>query len=133
MFDWLFLLVGLAVLAFPVVTIVALKNVIDLRKLVLQLDLRLSTLEHDLLPRVGRPAPPTPAAPESPVAVEPSASAVVSPQSPPTSVPLTSPTPTAASLQPSVGFEERFGTRWVVWVGGVALALGGIFLVRYTV
>ncbi len=29
--------------------------------------------------------------------------------------------------------EERFGTRWVVWVGGVALALGGIFLVRYSI
>ena len=33
----------------------------------------------------------------------------------------------------SIGFEERFGTRWVVWVGGIALALGGIFLVRYTI
>ena len=29
--------------------------------------------------------------------------------------------------------EERFGTQWVVWIGGLALALGGIFLVRYTV
>jgi len=29
--------------------------------------------------------------------------------------------------------EERFGTRWAVWVGGVALALGGIFLVQYTI
>src|SRR6266851_4275451 len=30
-------------------------------------------------------------------------------------------------------FEERFGTRWAVWVGGVALALGGIFLVQYSI
>jgi uncharacterized membrane protein len=30
-------------------------------------------------------------------------------------------------------FERRFGTQWVVWVGGLALALGGIFLVRYTI
>ena len=29
--------------------------------------------------------------------------------------------------------EERFGTQWVVWIGGLALALGAIFLVRYTV
>ncbi|HEX2082749.1 MAG TPA: DUF2339 domain-containing protein, partial [Xanthomonadaceae bacterium] len=29
--------------------------------------------------------------------------------------------------------EERLGTRWVVWVGGVALALGAIFLVRYSI
>ena len=31
------------------------------------------------------------------------------------------------------GFEERIGTRWVVWVGGLALALGGFFLVRYSI
>ncbi len=30
-------------------------------------------------------------------------------------------------------FEERFGTRWAVWVGGIALALGGIFLVQYSI
>jgi uncharacterized membrane protein len=30
-------------------------------------------------------------------------------------------------------FEKRFGTQWVVWVGGLALALGGIFLVRYSI
>ena len=32
-----------------------------------------------------------------------------------------------------MSFEERFGTQWVVWVGGLALALGGIFLVRYSI
>jgi uncharacterized membrane protein len=31
------------------------------------------------------------------------------------------------------GFEEALGSRWAVWVGGVALALGGIFLVRYSI
>ncbi|MHA1546123.1 MAG: DUF2339 domain-containing protein [Alphaproteobacteria bacterium] len=35
--------------------------------------------------------------------------------------------------QPSVGLEESLGTKWVVWLGGVALALGGIFLVRYSI
>ena len=29
--------------------------------------------------------------------------------------------------------EERLGTRWAVWIGGFALALGGIFLVRYSI
>ena len=29
--------------------------------------------------------------------------------------------------------ERSFGTQWVVWIGGVALALGGIFLVRYSI
>jgi uncharacterized membrane protein len=35
--------------------------------------------------------------------------------------------------QPEPGFEERIGTRWVVWVGGLTLALGGFFMVRYTI
>ncbi|MCP4637428.1 MAG: DUF2339 domain-containing protein, partial [Methyloversatilis sp.] len=37
----------------------------------------------------------------------------------------------AASSGP--GFEERIGTRWVVWVGGLTLALGGVFLVKYSI
>jgi uncharacterized membrane protein len=42
----------------------------------------------------------------------------------------------AASLQPPAHpatFEERLGTRWTVWVGGVALALGGVLLARYSI
>jgi uncharacterized membrane protein len=35
--------------------------------------------------------------------------------------------------QSSPGFEERIGTRWVVWVGGLTLALGGFFMVRYSI
>ena len=31
------------------------------------------------------------------------------------------------------GIEERLGTRWVVWIGGLTLALGGVFLVRYSI
>ena len=31
------------------------------------------------------------------------------------------------------GREERLGTRWAVWVGGLALALGGLLLVRYSI
>ncbi|ABD05821.1 conserved hypothetical protein [Rhodopseudomonas palustris HaA2] len=39
--------------------------------------------------------------------------------------------PAAPSAKP--GFEERIGTRWVVWVGGLTLALGGFFMVRYSI
>jgi uncharacterized membrane protein len=35
--------------------------------------------------------------------------------------------------EPGPGFEERIGTRWVVWVGGLTLALGGFFMVRYSI
>jgi len=34
---------------------------------------------------------------------------------------------------PPPGFEERLGTRWVVWIGGLTLALGGFFMVRYSI
>ncbi|MEI2385376.1 DUF2339 domain-containing protein [Breoghania sp. JC706] len=30
-------------------------------------------------------------------------------------------------------FEMRFGANWTVWIGGLALVLGGIFLVRYSI
>ena len=35
--------------------------------------------------------------------------------------------------QAEPGFEERIGTRWVVWIGGLTLALGGFFMVRYSI
>jgi uncharacterized membrane protein len=39
----------------------------------------------------------------------------------------------APPLPAGESLEERFGTRWVVWVGGIALALGGVFLVKYSI
>ena len=36
-------------------------------------------------------------------------------------------TPKSASL------EESFGTKWTVWIGGIAFALGGIFMVRHSI
>ena len=39
--------------------------------------------------------------------------------------------PELPAIEPS--FEERFGTRWAVRIGGLALALGGIFLARYAI
>jgi uncharacterized membrane protein len=39
----------------------------------------------------------------------------------------------AAEESTSTTLEKKFGTQWVVWIGGLALALGGIFLVRYTI
>ncbi len=34
---------------------------------------------------------------------------------------------------PRRDIEETIGSRWAVWVGGVALAFGGLFLVRYSI
>lgn len=41
--------------------------------------------------------------------------------------------PVDASGKKEADIETALGTRWAVWVGGVALALGGLFLVRYTI
>lgn len=45
------------------------------------------------------------------------------------------PTP-AAAVRPAAAradIETALGTRWAVWVGGIALALGGVFLIRYSI
>jgi len=39
----------------------------------------------------------------------------------------------AAPVQAKESFESRIGARWAVWVGGIALALGGIFMVKYSI
>ena len=36
------------------------------------------------------------------------------------------------SATPEPSMEERLTSRWFVWLGGVALALGGLFLVKYS-
>jgi uncharacterized membrane protein len=54
--------------------------------------------------------------------------ATIPPASPPRIPDISAPAPQAGP-----GFEERIGTRWVVWVGGLTLALGGFFLVRYSI
>lgn len=44
------------------------------------------------------------------------------------------PIPAAAAAATSgARIEERIGTRWVVWLGGLTLALGGFFMVRYSI
>src|SRR4051812_3867559 len=58
----------------------------------------------------------------------PQETATIPPASPPRISDIPAPTPQARP-----GFEERIGTRWVVWVGGLTLALGGFFLVRYSI
>jgi uncharacterized membrane protein len=147
MFEFLITLAVLMVLAFPVVAIIALVRSIELRRLVFGLDARLRALEQGVAPgrTIAAPAaPPRAAAPSAPsppppprVAPEPAPAAsppAAPPQPPAASVPPARPTAAAPPPSPApISFEERFGTRWVVWVGGVALALGGIFLVRYTI
>ena len=64
------------------------------------------------------------------VAGEGAAAAPGSPETP-ASQPVRPTSPASQPVRPTV--ETALGTRWAVWVGGLALALGGIFLVRYTI
>ena len=136
--DWIIILV-LLVLAVPVIAIVALVRTVSLRDTLVRLEARIGTLERSLAsgrePRESQP--PQAAAPASspspaPVFRQPIAPPPTLPLPPAASDPVTPP-PAPLPQPQQIGFEERFGTRWVVWVGGVALALGGIFLVRYTI
>jgi uncharacterized membrane protein len=95
---------------------------------------RLGALEA-AAPRVAAP-PPVPAYETSiaPLAADEVSTetteeaATIPPPSPPPTPDIPAPAPQAGP-----GFEERIGTRWVVWVGGLTLALGGFFLVRYSI
>ncbi len=73
---------------------------------------------------------PVPEAMSPPVPIE----TAISPREAPPAAPNETPIPTPPPLSPTeTSFEERFGTRWVVWLGGLTLALGGFFMVRYSI
>jgi uncharacterized membrane protein len=140
MFDGLVIIVLIA-LAFPVIAIVALVQASSLGGVVRRLEQRVAALERAVAASGAAAAAPPPAAALAPTPPPAPAIAPAEPTVPPpvpasappvSSVPGTPPS-APSPRRPQIGFEERFGTRWVVWVGGVALALGGIFLVRYTI
>ncbi|MFM1814735.1 MAG: hypothetical protein RLZ98_1430 [Pseudomonadota bacterium] len=68
----------------------------------------------------------TPAAP-----VEPPPATAVPPIVPPSSPPSPPDAPPPSNSEP--GLEERLGTKWAVYVGGIAITLGGIFLVKHAI
>jgi uncharacterized membrane protein len=93
------------------------------------------------------PAPVQAEAPATTAAEPPPLAPKAEPTPPPPVVEPVSPPPLAARAEADTppplrapaldirepGFEERLGTRWVVWIGGLALALGGFFMVRYSI
>ncbi|MCK9908949.1 DUF2339 domain-containing protein [Microbacteriaceae bacterium K1510] len=123
----------LLVLAFPAISIVALVMTLNAREEVRALQRRVAVLEAGP-PAAAAPAPTEPAVVPEPSAVSeeetPVAPVAPEPTLEPTPVP---PTATPAAAPATTTLEEKFGTQWVVWVGGIALALGGIFLVRYSI
>ncbi|QFU15864.1 DUF2339 domain-containing protein [Microvirga thermotolerans] len=134
------LLLVLLALAFPVSAVAGLVLAIRARRSIALLTLRLERLEDALragsVPVVS-PAPAAPsAAPEQeeagpePAPREPEPP---EPEAPRASVPGIAAAPPVAPSSGGRDLEARLGTRWAVWVGGLALALGGLFLVRYSI
>ncbi|HEY6257984.1 MAG TPA: DUF2339 domain-containing protein [Xanthobacteraceae bacterium] len=135
--ESLITLLIILLLAVPIAAIVGVVMAIGTRDRLRGLERRLALIERRIdgsAAAGAAPAPPRPAehppervatpAPESPAAPAPS---------PPKPAPPSRPAVPTAPAPPRMGLEERFGTQWVVWVGGLALALGGFFLVRYSI
>jgi uncharacterized membrane protein len=129
----IFDLLILIALAFPVAAIAALVVALNARTGMRSLQLRVAALENAGPTAAPVPAPQAPAAPAAPAA-KPVAEAASPP--PAVATPAAAVERPAAPPQPAPAtptLEQRFGTQWVVWIGGLALALGAIFLVRYAV
>ena len=98
------------------------------------LEVRLSVLANELRTLRTEAAFARPAAPEPPQPEAAPPEAAV--QAEPPAAPAEEPLPPAPALPPPVTtptLEERLGTRWAVWIGGLALALGGVLLVRFSI
>jgi uncharacterized membrane protein len=132
-----FVFLGLLVLAFPVIAVVALVKTVNINERLRATEARFATLEA----RLTGPAALTPTAPPppEPIVAAPQPAAVTPPAPTPSPPPVepvaATPAPSSSPSAPEhvASFEEQFGTRWTVWIGGVALALGGIFLVKYSI
>src|SRR6476469_8136035 len=139
--DAFFVVLGLLVLAFPIMVIVALVKSVGLGEQLRRVETRLAAIERARVapaPDVSEQQAPveTPAPPTAPPIAEPMAAPIApepaAPSEPEPAIAASAPAPGAAAA-PGMSFEERLGTQWAVWVGGLALALGGIFLVRYSI
>ena len=137
-------LLVLLALSIPVCAIAGLVLGLSARNRLTALQHRIAALEGELRQLRTEPIPTASAA--DPVAQAPAAETPVeeAPAAPPPETPDSEASPVAGtvpSIPPAMppppprnaDFEATLGSRWAVWVGGVALALGGIFLVRYSI
>ncbi len=81
---------------------------------------------------VSPPVPPPPLEP-APVAPPKLAGAEVFRPKETASIPESLPPPAPVPAKPPLGFEELLGTKGLVWIGAVALALAGVFLVKLSI
>jgi uncharacterized membrane protein len=140
--DGLIALLILSALAIPLMALIALTTAAGTKSRVNALELRLRALEQRLAPGLAAgPAAPAHAPPEPQAAPPPITPAPITAAEEPAAAPPPAAEPAAPQVPPSPppapvarpSFEERFGTQWAVWAGGLALVLGGYFLVQYSI
>ena len=125
-----------AVLAIPVLAVVSIVMAMGNRERLKRLEFRIAGLEgrSGLAGEIPSPEPVPPAVPEALPAPTEELEGSPAEEAPPPAGPEASPAPRPRpTAPPKISLEERFGTQWVVWAGGIALALGGFFLVRYSI
>ena len=76
--------------------------------------------------------PPQPTERPEPAALPKQPSALPPEVPPSTTIPVAA-TEAGRPPKPGRSLEEALGARWTVWVGGVAIALGALLLVRYSI
>src|SRR5262245_66043898 len=134
--DLFFVLLVLLLLAFPIIAIAALVKSVGLGEHLRRVEARLAALERSMAaatpPAPGPPKhEPVPPASEPTTSVpEPEAPAEEAVAPPEREPPIVAPSPIAPPPQPAptaprMGLEERLGTQWAVWVGAIAVVLGG--------
>jgi uncharacterized membrane protein len=123
------LAIGLVV-GLPILTIMALVQIGNLRGRIAILERKLGETWRGLPEPVAAPSVPAAEAMQPPpLSVEPRRL----PPSPMPAKPVAPPMPAPAPSSGKMAMEERLGSRVFVWVGGLALALAGAFLVKYSI
>ena len=113
--------------------VVAWRRAAEAGRQVALLRLELAALRRELHPETPAAVPAEAASePEPAVAPSPVADAAAEPAEAPVLPPEPEPSPALLPVR-RPGLEQRLTQRWLVWLGGLALALGGAFVVKAAV
>jgi uncharacterized membrane protein len=141
--ELFFTLLGLAALgaffAPLILSLVAMSRTGDLKRKLARLEAQLAGLaavapapvaEPQVAPPAAEPVAPPEPEPVVPEAVVPAEAAHEQVEEPAAAPPPPPPAPPPRRVQ---GIEEKLTSRWLVWLGAVALVFAGIFLIKYSI
>lgn len=118
---------AVAVLSIPILWLVVLTRhdpTLELQERLRRLERRVAALDAAA---ADPQAPSAPAPPPAALAATPAPSAAEVPEA------ESAMAPAAGPAEPRPSIEEWIMRRWAVWLGALALALGGVFLVKYSI